>query len=280
MRGVNILNNKIGIGSWTFPWAIGVDGYPYPKEPLNVFDLLERARLLGVDVVQYCDNMPLNKLKEDELINLKTKSKDYGLDIEVGTRGIEPDHLLKYIKIAKKLDSKFIRTIIDCSKYNSSSDKPLNLLKQIVPYLEKENIYLGIENHENCFAKELGYLVENLGSKYVGICLDTVNSFGTLETPKQVVDTLSPYVINLHFKDFKIERVDHQMGLVINGCPAGEGELDISWLLDNVIQNRENMNIILEQWPPFNETIEKTITMENKWAENGIKFLENFLYKK
>ena len=56
---------------------------------------------------------------------------------------------------------------------------------------------------------------------YVGICLDTVNSFGSLEGPEVVIETLAPYTVNLHIKDFDIRRTDHNMGFTIFGTPAG-----------------------------------------------------------
>ncbi len=60
-------------------------------------------------------------------------------------------------------------------------------------------------------------LVESIGSYYVGICLDTVNSFGALETTDDVVRILAPYVINVHVKDFAIERIDTMMGYSVTG---------------------------------------------------------------
>ena len=40
--------------------------------------------------------------------------------------------------------------------------------------------------------------------------------------------------MNLHIKEFTIHRVDHQLGFVIEGCPAGQGRLDVPWLLQEL----------------------------------------------
>ncbi len=269
---------KLGIGSWSYPWAIGVAGYPNPQKVISVFDLLNKAISLKVDVIQYCDNLPLHHLTEPELNELKERAVKAGISLEVGTRGIETENIIKYINIAQQLDANLIRTVITGTDYHSNLGKAVKLIKKIIPKLEETGVNLAIENHEKHTAEELAYIIREVDSDYVGICLDTVNSFGAMETPGQIIAELSPYVINLHFKDFVIERVDHQMGLLIRGCQPGKGQLDINWLLGSIIKKNKNLSIILEQWPPFNKTIEETVAREEKWVYEGIKFLKNRLF--
>ncbi|NTW36601.1 MAG: hypothetical protein HGB17_10810, partial [Syntrophobacteraceae bacterium] len=49
---------RLGIGSYTFPWAVGMPGHR-PAQPMTALDLLDKATQLGVGVVQICDNLPL-----------------------------------------------------------------------------------------------------------------------------------------------------------------------------------------------------------------------------
>ena len=72
---------KLGVGSYTFTWAVGVPGYPV-AQPMKAFDLLETARELGAEVVQYCDNLPLTALNASERSELRQKAQNYGIDIE------------------------------------------------------------------------------------------------------------------------------------------------------------------------------------------------------
>ncbi len=58
---------RLGISSWTYPWAIGVSGFPQPVRPIRLADLLERAAVLKVGVVQVADNLPLHELDSVEL---------------------------------------------------------------------------------------------------------------------------------------------------------------------------------------------------------------------
>jgi len=58
---------KLGIGSHTFGWRVGIPGH-IPTEPMNAVQLLEWAKLHDVTVVQIADNMPLHKMRKSEPI--------------------------------------------------------------------------------------------------------------------------------------------------------------------------------------------------------------------
>lgn len=62
----------------------------------------------------------------------------------------------------------------------------------------------------------------------MGICVDTVNSIGAGESVDYIVDTLAPFTVNLHIKDFGIARLPHKQGFIVDGRIAGEGMLDIA----------------------------------------------------
>jgi len=114
--------------------------------------------------------------------------------------------------------------------------------------------------------------VRRLESTHVGICLDTVNSLGALETPEPVVETLAPLTVCLHVKDFAMDRTAHRMGFAVRGAPAGKGRLDIPWILRQLPANK-NVSVILEQWPPWDTSVEKSILIEQEWAEQGVEYL-------
>jgi 3-oxoisoapionate decarboxylase len=55
---------------------------------------------------------------------------------------------------------------------------------------EAQEVTLAVENYEVQSCGLLTSLVRRLESEHVGICLDTTNSLGALETPRQVVELL------------------------------------------------------------------------------------------
>jgi len=267
---------RLGIGSYTYTWAIGVPGHP-PVRPMTARDLLDRARQLGVNVVQFADNLPLDRLSPAGLEDVDRDARELGISVEVGTRGITPEHLDRYIEIALRVRSRFLRVIVDSGEHRPGEDEIVELLAGMVPRLQSAGICLAIENHDRFRARSLVRIVERIGSMHVGICLDTVNSFGALEGPEVVVETLGPWTVNLHVKDFAIERVSHAMGFVVEGRPAGSGRLNVPWLLARLRAFGRDPNAILELWTPPGATLEETIGREAEWAEESIKYLQSLI---
>ncbi len=265
---------RLGISSWTYPWAIGVSGFPPPSRPMRIADLLERASALKVDVVQIADNLPLHTLDSAELGDARDQAADLGVAIEIGTRGVEPAHLLRYLSLAAQFDAVLLRTLTASAESQPSLEQAEKWIREVLPKFEDQGITLGLENYETYSCRELAALVRRLDSRRVGVCLDTVNSLGALETPDRVVETLAPLTVNLHIKDFIIDRVPEKMGFVVSGASAGSGRLDIPWLLGQMPSGK-NVTAILEQWPPLKDSIEATVAMEQEWAERGVQYLRS-----
>src|SRR5262249_33810815 len=104
---------RLGISSYTYVWSVGVPGYSQPRQPLTPAGLLAKATELGVGVVQIADNLPLDRLTDAQLKLLTAQAAERDLRIEVGTCGIEPDHLRTYLGLAQRLGSPFVRVVID-----------------------------------------------------------------------------------------------------------------------------------------------------------------------
>jgi sugar phosphate isomerase/epimerase len=265
---------RLGIGSYTYTWAVGVPGH-LPARPMGASDLLERARHLGVGVVQIADNLPLHRLPVAELEKLDRRATELGISVEVGTRGIDPKHLARYVEIASRFRSRILRVVVDTSDHHPDENEVVEVVKAVLPELQSAGICLALENHDRFPVRVLARVVERIGSARVGICLDTVNSLGALEGPDTVIETLGPWTVNLHVKDFSIERVSHAMGFVVEGKPAGSGRLNVPRLLERLRAFGRDPNAILELWTPPGATLEATIAREAEWAEDSIRYLRS-----
>ncbi len=230
---------------------------------------------MGVRLVQFGDNWPLHELSADQVAVLSQRSVDSGIIVEVGARGLTEGHLEKYIGLTHLLKSRLLRFVIDASGYEPVIDEVVEILRNAVPALTKAGVVLGIENHDRLLAREFASIVERVGSSQVGICLDSVNSMGAGEGLEEVVRTLAPYTVNLHLKDFGIQRLPHLMGFQIDGRPAGKGMLNIPWLVEQVDQYSQCETAILEQWVVPEPTIEATIDKEKAWAEESVNYLKD-----
>jgi len=230
--------------------------------------------MLKVRVVQVADNLPLHKLDRGELSDARDQAASLGLTIEIGTRGVEPVRLRRYLKLAAWFNAVLVRTLIHTLRSRPSLEQAEKQIREVLPEFEAQGVTLGIENYESHSCCGLVALVRRLESRQVGVCLDTVNSLGALETPQNVVETLAPLTVSLHVKDFVIERTPSRMGFVVRGAPAGSGKLDIPWLLGKMPPGND-VSVILEQWPPFRASVEATVAMEKEWARRGIQYLRS-----
>jgi len=267
---------QLGISSYAYAWAVGVPGYP-PAQPMDALDLLNRAASLGVSVVQIADNLPLGSLTPAELDELAQSAEKLDIAIEVGTRGIAHEHLLNYLRLARLLGSPILRVVVDTPHSHPSDDEVVARIREFVPELERNEVVLAIENHDRFTAQCLALIVERINSSFVGVCLDTVNTLGALQGPEVVVDALAPWTVNLHIKDFTISRVDHLMGFLVEGCPAGQGMLDVPWLLRRISEAGRDPNAILELWTTPEATVEETVAKEDRWASASIAYLRQFI---
>jgi sugar phosphate isomerase/epimerase len=268
---------RLGIGSYTYTWAVGVPGHA-PTRPTRALDLIKTASRAGVRVVQFCDNLPLAALSPRDLDHLAGAARERDILMEVGTRGIvNRENLLAHLEIARRLQASFVRVVTDSQGHEPSPRETVERLRAVLPRFADAGVKLAIENHDRFSSATLAGIVEELGPDHVGICLDTVNSFGALEGPEIVVKTLAPYTLNLHVKDFTITRVSSQMGFVINGCAAGQGRLNVPWLLERLRSAGRDVNAILELWTPYGPTLDDTIAREAAWAEDSLRYLRKLI---
>lgn len=267
---------KLGISTYTYTWSVGVPGSE-PEKPWNEEMLVNKAAELKVDCLQIADNLPLHLMDEQRLMSLKQLACDSDIDLEVGARNMKPDMLQRYIEIADLLGSPILRFVIDGPGFKPSVEEINRIVKSAVPELEKRGIRLAIENHDRLQAREFLDIVRGSQSEHVGICLDSVNSMGAGEGIETSTTLLAPHTFNLHIKEFIVERHPHMMGFSIEGRPVGQGQLPLTWMLEQL--GPQCKSAILESWTPPDETIEKTMAKEAEWAMQSIEYLKTNFFK-
>ena len=256
---------QLGIGSYTFTWAVGVAGF-MPEQPFSVEQLLDEALRLGVKRVQFCDNLPL--LTADFKSNVA---------IEIGMRGLTAVNLLNYLEVCKRFHSPFLRVVIDEAGYHPSEQEVITVIQLVIEEFKQAKVILALENHDRFTVASLVRIIQQTDPQWVGICLDTANSLGAGEGVEEVVKGLAPYTVNLHVKDFTIKRAWHNMGFVVEGCPAGKGMLNVPWVLEQLRPYHRCISATLEIWSNPETTIEATIRKEAAWANESISYLKTLL---
>jgi sugar phosphate isomerase/epimerase len=268
---------RLGISSYTYPWQIGVPGYPPPPRPFTPLDLLDRAAALGVHVAQFADHLPLDRLAGPALAGLARQAAERGVEIELGTSGIGTEHLIRQLDVAARVGARLVRTVTDAATHRPTPRECVQLLAPLVPELARRGVTLALENHDRFRAATLRQIVDEIDSPAMAICLDTANSLGCSEGPDVVLETLGPRSSCLHVKDYTVRRLPHRFGFRIEGAPAGQGDLDLPRWLERLREMGRRGSVILELWPPPESSPEATAAKEEAWARQGIAFLRQFI---
>jgi 3-oxoisoapionate decarboxylase len=265
---------KVGLGSYAFAWNLATEDPEVIRPIKNVMDLVLQAKNWGLTRIQLADNVPVHNMTALELENLKTYVQSVSIQIELGARGLNQDHLEKYLDLAIYFDSPILRFVIDQPGYEPSLMEVFDIIRSYISKLEQNRISLAIENHDRFRSDQLKNLVEKLDSSHVGICLDTANSIGANEGLLETVHQLAPYTLQVHAKDFTIRRLWHQMGFEVIGAIGGTGMMKLPYILDQLSPFRRCQSIILEQWVPFQDDRAYLVQLEADWAAKSIAYLQ------
>jgi len=267
---------KVGIGSYAVPWHIGIGEWT-PEQPLQHEGLLVLAHELGVEVLQYCDNLPLDTLPEARLQRLHAQAQEWGITLEIGTRGLERQRLQRCAQLAVRFGSPFVRVVVDTPDYHPSPEQLVDDLCRLKPVFADASVKIAIENHDRFPVQVLRKVIEEAGTDWAGICFDTANSLGTLQGPNEAMDALCPYVLNLHVKDVRARRESHMLGFRVEGTPVGEGSVDVREVIRRVCEANPEANAIIELWTPPQESLQATMALERRWLEQSVRYLRALL---
>jgi sugar phosphate isomerase/epimerase len=267
---------KLGISSYTYPWAIGLPDAK-PSHPLTPLQLLEKAQELGVGIVQFGPNMPLENLPETELRDVVKHASSWKIDLEMGMVGIDPGRLRNQMQFAKRIGAILLETTPERPDGNVPMWSEIaNCLRPVMEEWAKEEIGLAIDN-SRISPQELNSLLESIRSPWLGAALDTANPLALAQGWQISVRVLAHRTLSLHIKDFVAQPEPHGMGFLIKGCAAGRGQLNIPWLVESFAALRVEPSVILESWTPEQKTLEETMALEDTWAKQGVDYLRRFI---
>lgn len=262
----------IGLGTYAFFWQHS-DQMP---EPLSLVGAFEATKDMGVDLFQICDYAPLETMSDDKLSDAARAARDLGLTIELGTKGIVPEHLTRFLRLAEIFDASLLRSMVfgpDSS--GPSLGEAQTWLRSSMRDFERQGVTLALETYEQISTDDLVGLVERVGSERLGVCLDPANIVARLESPKTCVERTAPYVKNVHVKDFAFARQQGWVGFTFGGARMGEGLHDYAHLFETVKPRDRGVNEVVEHWLSWQGDAETTIRTEREWTRATVNYLRS-----
>lgn len=243
---------------------------------MTLEQILDDAARLELTVLQVCDWPPLSSMTDGDLDALRSFAEQRGIGFEVGTKGVGPAHLRDQLRIALRLGSTLLRSMLYSPAYQPSREQAELDLREVVADFEAAGVTLALETYEQVATATILEIVEAIDSPWLGICLDPGNVIAALENPDDVIDVTATRVVNVHVKDFSFTRNADMVGFRLAGVPMGEGLLNYAHLRRAVNPDERGINLIIEQWVPWRGDRESTMATEASWAEHAVRYLKGW----
>ncbi len=149
------------------------------------------------------------------------------------------------------------------------------IFKEVLPEFEAAGVKIAVETYEQVPTSRILEVIRGVDSPYLGICSDPANTVAALELPREVIDAVAPYVLNMHIKDFAFSRKEGWVGFTYSGAPLGEGLLDYDYMAGKFQPKERNINQIVEHWLPWQDSEADTVRLENQWTQQSLDFLRS-----
>jgi sugar phosphate isomerase/epimerase len=261
----------IGLGTYAFFWQHS-DRVP---EPLSLVGALEATRDLGVGLFQICDYAPLDTMDAHELADAASAARDLGIAIQLGTKGIEPDRLARYLDLAGLFGAVLVRSMLHGPHSRPSLEQATAWLHRAMRAYEASGVALALETYEQVATADLVDLVARIDSDSLGICLDPANVVARLESPTACVEQAAALTKNVHVKDFAFTRREGWVGFDYGGARMGTGLHDYPQLLRSVRPRERGIDEIVEHWLSWQGDAETTVRTEREWTRTTLDYLRS-----
>jgi 3-oxoisoapionate decarboxylase len=210
---------KIGIDSYCFHRFFG-EVYPMQKPAAQRYTMesfLDRAKALGCDGVSL-ESCFFPEFSDAYLARLKDKLDTHGFDrvyawghpdgLEAGGNAEARDDMIRHIDHAAAIGAPVMRVVGSSLQFRfGPHDTQLKILakwfREATSFAKEKGIRLAVENHIDYNSDEILWLIEQVGSDYFGINLDTGNFLRVLDDPVEATRKLAKHVYATHIKDVR-----------------------------------------------------------------------------
>ncbi len=184
------MSTTIGLSTYSFFWQWHAETV---AEPITLTGMIDKTAALGATLLQICDYPLIESYTDEELRILKAYGDSKGVTFELGTRGVTPEHLALYLRLAQALDVTLVRSMLYTATSRPTASEAEQMLKDAVVGYEAVGVTLALETYEQVSSSVLVDIVTAVGSPNLGICLDPANCVAALEHPADVVRRTAPW---------------------------------------------------------------------------------------
>ncbi|WP_022899941.1 sugar phosphate isomerase/epimerase family protein [Humibacter albus] len=261
----------IGLGTYAFFWQHS----DRATSPLSLIGAFEATKELGVDLFQICDYGPLETMSDGAVADAARAARELGLTVQLGTKGLEPERLGRYLDLAEAFDARLVRGMPYNDVFRPALPGAADILRAWMPRYEASGVAFALETYEQLATSDLLALIGHVASPALGVCLDPANVVARLELPHDCVEATAPHVTNIHVKDFAFARQPGWVGFTYGGAELGTGLHDYPHLLRTVRPRERGIDEIVEHWLSWQGDADTTIRTERDWTRASLDYLRS-----
>jgi sugar phosphate isomerase/epimerase len=227
---------------------LGVDSYSLRFQGWNAFQLCDYAAKLGLDNVHLSERRNLASLDAGYLRELRAHAEGLGLALEIGMGsfdrfaesfrpewGTGEQQLRHMVEAAAIVGSPIVRCFLgsqadrdNATPFAEHLAECVRVLRAVAPLARNRGVKIAVENHGgvDLLARELRWLIEDVGPDAVGACVDTGNPAYGGEDPLVATELLAEYAASTHFRDTAVW--EGEEGAWAQWTVMGEGNADLA----------------------------------------------------
>ncbi len=245
---------NLGIAQFSYHLRLAAERAQKQSDFADPLIFLDHCHKLGAGGVQ----LPLGKRDPAYVAELRRRVERYGMFLEGQIRLPRDRHDAESfeveIKTAKEAGVRMLRTVMlagrryeqfdSADAFRTWADQAIDSVRLAEPIVARHGLTLALENHKDWRSAELVSLLKKLGSRHLGVCLDTGNNIALLEDPIEVIETLAPWAVSVHIKDMAV--AEYEEGFLLAEVPLGQGVLDLTRIIGILRKAKPDIRFNLE----------------------------------
>ncbi|MDR1534455.1 MAG: sugar phosphate isomerase/epimerase [Planctomycetota bacterium] len=250
-----------------------------PLKTMNGLEFILAAGAMGLKRVQLCENLGFADESIEVLKKWAQVAAMRSIEVEIGMNGLSLENVLRHLRICEVFDAGFLRVVL--GQGQSAGDGRLNhfirILSDLAPVLETAGVKIGVENHFDLTTREIAAILDKVNHPMIGAVFDSTNAIGFIEKPADTLALLSPRLLSVHLKDYRIYKAE--ASYVMTGSVIGEGRQDVRALVRIIMASHPDMNFILEMTVKRREglSVEEAIEEEKRQISVSLDNLNHIL---
>jgi sugar phosphate isomerase/epimerase len=245
---------RLGIAQFSYNIRLGAERSGRVKGQLDdPLSLLDHCHKVGAGGVQTSIG-----IRDKEYVRkLRCNAEEYDMFLE-GSAGLprtelDVERFDATVRTAKEAGAAVIRIAIGGRRYEqfdkaeqfkAFAERTIKSLRLAEPVTARHRMRLAIENHKDWRIEQMLDMLGRIDSEYLGVCVDTGNSFALLEDPMAVVEAYAPYGSSVHLKDMAV--AEYEEGFLLTDAVLGEGILDLARMVKILRKARPEIQFSLE----------------------------------